>query len=341
MWSCARKGVFRAAGALAVAAVVGGCQPAASAGRSTTTSRALVTTTSAPAATTTRVTSPPRSSRPIRSPRLDDGSLGSQATRLACSLLSRGEIQGQFGGPVSSATPTYPYCQWRVGNDAFLALAVEQRTSFQTATQYVQTLEVLSGLGREAIIANNRYLYFTASGTTYWLLWQKVGDFSLLHTHQLVTLARDVLARAQVNRTTREPALGPPGPPIYFAGDSTAAGPEWAWDTYFATSPDLKTLSEYQVGTGLVSPDFFDWQRHLLGVVAALRPRLVIYMGSANDGQDLFVANSFQPVGSRLWRKAYADRVAGIMTVLAVKGPECSGSASQQCRTRSCRATWR
>ena len=266
------------------------------------------------------MTSPPRSSRPIRSPRLDDGSLGSQATRLACSLLSRGEIQGQFGGPVSSATPTYPYCQWRVGNDAFLALAVEQRTSFQTATQYVQTLEVLSGLGREAIIANNRYLYFTASGTTYWLLWQKVGDFSLLHTHQLVTLARDVLARAQVNRTTREPALGPPGPPIYFAGDSTAAGPEWAWDTYFATSPDLKTLSEYQVGTGLVSPDFFDWQRHLLGVVAALRPRLVIYMGSANDGQDLFVANSFQPVGSRLWRKAYADRVAGIMTALAREG---------------------
>jgi hypothetical protein len=114
--------------------------------------------------------------------------------------------------------------------------------------------------------------------------------------------------------------LGPPGPPIYFAGDSTAAGPEWAWDTYHATSPELRTLAEYQVGTGLVSPDFFDWQRHLLAVVAALRPRLVIYMGSANDGQDLFVDDAFQPVGSRLWRKAYADRVAGIMTALVGEG---------------------
>ncbi len=181
------------------------------------------------------------------------------------------EIQGHFGGPVGSATPTYPYCQWQVGTDAFLALAVEPRTSFRTATQYVQTLETVSGLGREAIIANNRYLYFTACGTTYWLLWQKVGDFSLLHTSQLVALARDVLARARVNRATAAPALGRPGPPIYFAGDSTAAGPEWAWDTYYATSPELKTLAEYQVGSGLVSPDFFDWQRHLLAVVAALR----------------------------------------------------------------------
>jgi len=69
-----------------------------------------------------------------------------------------------------------------------------------------------------------------------------------------------------------------------------------------------------------VSPGFFDWQRHLLAVVAALRPRLVIYMGSANDGQDLLIDNTFQPVGSRLWRKAYADRVAGIMTALVREG---------------------
>jgi len=184
----------------------------------------------------------------------------------------------------------------------------------------VQTLESVSGLGRAAIIANNRYLYFTESGTTYWLLWQKVGDFSLLHESQLVALARDVLARARVKRATAAPVLGRPGPPIYFAGDSTAAGPEWAWDTYHATSPELRTLAEYQVGSGLVSPGFFDWQRHLLAVVAALRPRLVIYMGSANDGQDLLIDNTFQPVGSRLWRKAYADRVAGIMTALVREG---------------------
>jgi len=278
-----------------------------------------------PTIATTTEASPPTTSPaspPRPSPRLDDGSLGNRATRLACSLLGRAQIQGQFGGPVGPATPTYPYCQWLVGSDAFLALAVEPRTSFQDATQYVDTLESVTGLGQQAMIANNRYLYFTEAGTTYWLLWPQVGDFSQLHTAQLVALAHDVLARAprEDALTTRAPLPGPPGPPIYFAGDSTAAGPEWAWDTYHVTSPELRTLAEYQVGSGLVSPEYFDWQRHLLAVVAALRPKLVIYMGSANDGQDLFVDGGFQPVGSPLWRKAYADRVAGIMTALVREG---------------------
>jgi hypothetical protein len=209
-----------------------------------------------------------------------------------------------------------------VGADAFLALAVEPGVSFRTATQYVSTLETVSGLGQQAMIANNRYLYFTAAGTSYWLLWQQVGDFSQLHTNQLVALAHDVLARAPDTDKVvlATPVLGPPGPPIYFAGDSTAAGPEWAWDTYHARSPELRTLAEYEVGSGLVVPDFFNWQRHLLAVVAALRPRLVIYMGSANDGQDLLVDGGFQPVGSPLWRRAYADRVAVIMTALMSEG---------------------
>jgi len=221
---------------------------------------------------------------------------------------------------VSVATPTYPYCQWLVGTDAFLALEVEPHTSFATATQYVDTLETVNGLGRQAMIANNRYLYFTASGTSYWLLWQQVGDFSELHTDELVALARDVLARVPRKRVWPAPVPVPAGPPIYFAGDSTAAGPEWAWDAYHVTSPKLRTLAEYQVGSGLVASGFFDWSRHLLAVVAARRPKLVIYMGSANDGQELLVDGAYQRVGSPLWRKAYAAGVAGIMASLVQEG---------------------
>ena len=221
---------------------------------------------------------------------------------------------------MSPATPTYPYCQWLVGTDAFLALAVEPGTSFDSATQYVDTLVKVNGLGQQAIIANNRYLYFTASGTSYWLLWQQVGDFSELHADQLVALAHDVLAHDPATQAAAAPVPGPPGPPIYFAGDSTAAGPEWAWDTYHVTSPELRTLAEYQVGSGLVVPQFFDWPSHLLAVVAARRPRLVIYMGSANDGQELLVDGTYQPVGSPLWKQAYAARVAAIMTSLVREG---------------------
>jgi len=239
--------------------------------------------------------------------------------------LGRPQIRRQFGGPVGRPTPTYPYCQWLVGSDAFLALAVEPGVSFQAATQYVSTLETVTGLGQQAIIANNRYLYFTLWGTSYWLLWQQVGDFSELHTTQLVRLAHDVLAhvratRSQSGRPLPTRALGPAGPPIYFAGDSTAAGPEWAWDTYHVRIPALQTLAEYQVGTGLVRPDFFDWSRHLLAVVAARRPRLVIYMGSANDGQELLVQGAYQPVGSRLWRAAYGARVGWLMADLVREG---------------------
>jgi len=267
--------------------------------------------------TTTTQSQPGGADRAVR---FDDGSLGNQPTRVACRLLSRAQIEGQFGGPVGPPTPTYPYCQWLVGADSFLALAVEPGTSFDNATQFVNTLETVTGLGQQAIIANNRYLYFTAAGTTYWLLWQQVGDFSELHTSQLVALAHDVLAHDLARQKAAAPVPGPAGPPIYFAGDSTAAGPEWAWDTYHVTSPELATLAEYQVGSGLISPAYFDWPRHLLAVVAARRPRLVIYMGSANDGQALLADGAIQPVGSPLWRKVYGARVAGMMASLLAEG---------------------
>ncbi|HXY46137.1 MAG TPA: DUF459 domain-containing protein, partial [Acidimicrobiales bacterium] len=252
--------------------------------------------------------------------RLDDGSLGSQATRLACTLLSRRQIAREFGGPVGPATPTYPYCQWLVGENSFLALAVEPHTSFNAATQYVDTLVTVNGLGQEAIIANNRYLYFTQGSTSYWLLWQSPGDFSSLNTQQLVALGHDVLAlRLPPGRLGVLPAV-PPGPPIYFAGDSTAAGPEWAWWALHENSTTTRTLAEYQVGSGFVVSAFFNWSKHLLAVAAARRPKLVIWMGSANDGQEILVDGAYQAVGSRLWDSAYGQIVGNTMKSLLREG---------------------
>ena len=314
----ATLGVLGAAGLAGCATTAAPAPPPRTQGSSaaSTTSTAAPTTGPGP---TTPTTSPSIKTRPA-APRVDDGSLGSRPTRIACKLLDRAQIQGQFGAAVGLPTPTYPYCQWLVGKDAFLALAVFPHMPYAADVQWVTPLVTINGLGQSAMIGNNRYLYFYARGTSYYLLYQKVGDFSGLYQPQLEALARDVLARPLPAGAVGLPPQTPPGPPILFVGDSTAAGPEWAWDAYHVNSPALATLAEYQVGSGLVVPAYFDWPRHLLALVAERRPKLVIYMGSANDGQDLVVDGADQAPGTPLWRAAYGRIVGGIMAEVTAEG---------------------
>lgn len=93
---------------------------------------------------------------------LDDGSLGSQAVRKACTLLTRREIATQLGGPVGPPTPTFPSCEWLVGKRSFLALTFEPGVAFSVATRWVSPLQSVPSLGSRALIANNRYLYFAS-----------------------------------------------------------------------------------------------------------------------------------------------------------------------------------
>jgi hypothetical protein len=261
-----------------------------------------------------------RASHAKAAARFDDGSLGDRSTRVACTLLTRAQIASQFGGPVGVATPTYPYCQWLVGSGGFFALAVEPGVSFAEATSFVVPVETLSGIGSAAMIANNRYLYFASGDTSYWLLYQQVGYSASLDTRQLSALAGDVLRHGLPRGKVGLPPLPPAGPPVYFAGDSTAAGPEWAWVTYHATTAATATLAEYQVGSGFVVPAYFDWARHLVAVTAARRPRLVIWMGSANDGQSMLIDGAVQAVGSPAWRAAYGAIVGSTMAALLREG---------------------
>jgi hypothetical protein len=315
-WPSSRLRVAAPLGAAAVA--LAACSPSAAAHSAPPSTNPPATTTRA----STTTTKPPGKPAPLprKLPRIDDGSLGDRATRLACKLLSRAQIAAQFGGPVGPATPTYPYCQWTVGSSAFVALQVEPGVAYATATRFVVPLQTVAHLGRAAEIANNRYLYFAGAHATYWLLYQQVGDFSSLHTARLTALARDVLARPLPAGKLPAPAAVAPGPPVYFAGDSTAAGPEWAWATYFATSARERTFCEYQVSSGMLVPKFFDWAKHILAVAAARRPRLVIWMGSANDGQPLLVKGSVAGVGTQAWQKAYGAVVGSVMAGLLREG---------------------
>ena len=124
-----------------------------------------------------------------------DGSLGDADSKLACTLLTPAEIEAQFGGPVSDATPIYPYCQWLVGDDVFVAVQI-YRQPIDEARQFHPVRFNVSGLGDDGgYIATTRAVYFGRNGVTYSVLWQKVGDFTTVETERLSALAQNVLAR--------------------------------------------------------------------------------------------------------------------------------------------------
>jgi hypothetical protein len=124
-----------------------------------------------------------------------DGSLGDADSKLACTLLTAPEIEAQFGGPVADATPIYPYCQWLVGDDAFVAVQI-YRQPIEEARRFHPVRFDVSGLGDDGgYIATTRAVYFGRNGVTYSVLWQKVGDFTTVETERLSALAQDVLAR--------------------------------------------------------------------------------------------------------------------------------------------------
>lgn len=124
-----------------------------------------------------------------------DGSLGDADSKRACDLLTPSEIEAQFGGPVGDGTPIYPYCQWLVGDDAFVAVQI-YRQPIDQARQFHPVRFDVSGLGDDGgYIATTRAVYFGRNGVTYSVLWQKVGDFTTVETQKLSALAQNVLAR--------------------------------------------------------------------------------------------------------------------------------------------------
>jgi hypothetical protein len=139
----------------------------------------------------------------------------------------------------------------------------------------------------------------------------------------------------------RPPVVGPPAPivrpvapldpkrvlspadplRIWVGGDSIAGGPAWAVGD--AARPLGATVhTEFQVGTGLSRPDFFDWYRHLNAVADAYDPEVMILLFGGNDIQplDLPFGGGTVTYGDPAWSAEYRRRVASILDTLAVRG---------------------
>jgi hypothetical protein len=137
------------------------------------------------------------SDAPASAARPRDGSLGDENSKRACELLTQLEIEAQFGGPVGEATPMYPYCQWIVGDDksAFVAVTIIPMPMSEAREIHAVRSELEEIIGDDAYIASTRAIFFGQGGTSYSILWQKVGDFTTVETAKLSALAHNVLAR--------------------------------------------------------------------------------------------------------------------------------------------------
>ena len=82
----------------------------------------------------------------------------------------------------------------------------------------------------------------------------------------------------------------------------------------------IQPLAEYQVGTGLVRDEYWDWHRHLEAVVRARDPQVVVFMVGANDDQALAVDGTSYRAPAPEWVAEYRRRVGGIMDVLTGGG---------------------
>ncbi len=108
---------------------------------------------------------------------------------------------------------------------------------------------------------------------------------------------------------------------VWVGGDSIAAGPAWAVGEAAAATGAATADTEFQVGTGLARPDFFDWYRHLAAVADARDPEVMVLLFGGNDIQPLD-----RPDGTAVdhgqpgWLEEYRRRVAAIMDALAVRG---------------------
>jgi hypothetical protein len=89
----------------------------------------------------------------------------------------------------------YPYCQWLVGDDAFVAVQIYRQPIAEARTFHPVRFDT-GGVGDDGgYIATTRAIFFGHDGVTYSVLWQKVGDFTTVETDRLRALAANVLAR--------------------------------------------------------------------------------------------------------------------------------------------------
>lgn len=103
-------------------------------------------------------------------------------------------------------------------------------------------------------------------------------------------------------------------------GDSLGNDLGWGLAREFTSTPGLR-LKELDVSsTGLVTPWYYNWPRHLRTYLHVYHPHLVVMMFGANDEQGIVVRGHAAIFGSPEWHAAYKARVLAMTTMASKAG---------------------
>jgi hypothetical protein len=129
-----------------------------------------------------------------------------------------------------------------------------------------------------------------------------------------------------VTSTTPSESSTSPRPPaggVLLLGDSDAVGLAGSLGRELA-GRTLTTVAKS--ASGLARPDFFDWPRASAAAVLRSRPKVVVVVIGANDGQGLrrldgtWVVGHAPTEGDAAWKAEYSKRVAATMDSLSASG---------------------
>jgi hypothetical protein len=109
---------------------------------------------------------------------------------------------------------------------------------------------------------------------------------------------------------------------LWVVGDSQAQTLGGALTEQAGASGVMTAGTHFEISSGLVRPDFYDWPGALADDVAAHDPEVVVVFLGANDGQGIVLPDGtpVQTVADPRWAVEYQRRVGGVMDSLKADG---------------------
>ena len=88
----------------------------------------------------------------------------------------------------------------------------------------------------------------------------------------------------------------------------------------FETSAEIQIVGKWNGSSGFVRSDYYDWPASAAGLIAEVKPAIIVVMLGANDRQQMVVADDRETVGTPLWTAEYQKRAQALADTLKASG---------------------